>query len=224
MGGWNKKDIIGQVSGRLTALDNGIPFVSCKCECGVIKTIRRNAFMQGVTRSCGCLARDTFLESFQTHGMYKERIYHIWSGMKSRCYRPKCNGYSSYGGKGIKVCEKWQSFIGFYEDMEEGYEEHLTLDRLDNDKDYCKSNCKWATYGEQARNKKGVVNITIDGVTLCIMDWINLYPYITKSMAYKRNLRGELGYHFLRYSGCPISPTEDYPDIIKPSVMINKEI
>ena len=154
------------------------------------------------------------------HGMYKSAIYGIWQGMKGRCNRPTCNGYERYGGRGISYCDKWSAFQGFFEDMGDSFEEGLSLDRLDNDLDYCKDNCKWSTIKEQALNKTTNVKVTIDGVTLCLSQWRDLYG-LTNSMVYKRNDRGELGYHLIRPSGVVIKEGSSY-NLVKPSKLIKE--
>ncbi|AEQ34392.1 HNH endonuclease [Bacillus phage Bastille] len=88
----------------------------------------------------------------KSHGMSNTRIHTIWKNMKQRCYNPKRNKYHLYGGKGIRVCEDWHDFIPFYEwSMGNGYKEGLTIDRIDSDKDYEPSNCRWVTDTENGR-------------------------------------------------------------------------
>ena len=143
------------------------------------------------------------------HGMSATRFYHIWEGMKARCTRKTCNGYEYYGGRGISFDASWEDFNQFYNDMYVTYEDGLTLDRLDSNEDYSVGNCRWVTTAQQARNKSDNVNVEIDGLNLCLSDW-RIHFKLTKSMVYKRNNRGELGYHLLRPSGHPIVDGSDY--------------
>jgi len=107
------------------------------------------------------------------------REYQIWSSMKKRCFSPKAINYSQYGGRGISVCEKWMFFEGFFEDM--GYSNGLCLDRIDNDKGYDPSNCRWVTYKENNRNKSN--NVLIEGKTMA--EWSELTG-ISKNVIWHR--------------------------------------
>ena len=87
------------------------------------------------------------------HGMNRTRPHRIWGAMKKRCKNKKNISYQWYGGKGIKVCERWQSFENFWEDMKEGYSDELSIDRIDGTKDYMPGNCRWATAQQQTDNR-----------------------------------------------------------------------
>lgn len=113
------------------------------------------------------------------HGLSKTRIHKIWHSMYCRCYYPKTNGYKNYGGRGIKVCEEWKhldGFINFYNwAMSHGYNDYLTLDRIDNDKDYEPSNCRWITPKEQSNHRRNNVYYTINGITKTSKQWCEYY-------------------------------------------------
>ena len=88
------------------------------------------------------------------HGMWGTRIYRIWGGMRTRCINPNSPDYKNYGGRGIKVCDRWRDFKNFYEDMKDGYKDNLTIDRINNNGNYELLNCKWRTVKQQSRNTR----------------------------------------------------------------------
>jgi hypothetical protein len=103
--------------------------------------------------------------------MHGTPSWEVWQGMNSRCYHPGATGYARYGGRGIKVCDRWRnSFSNFYEDMGDKPKGSM-LERIDNDGDYCPENCKWASFKEQMRNRSNNVEITYAGKTQCISAW-----------------------------------------------------
>lgn len=124
--------------------------VKAICECGNEGIYVLAALKNGNTKSCGCYS----LESKRTHGMYNTRQYQTWADMKTRCDNVNHKWYPEYGGRGISYIEKWSTFEGFWEDMQEGYSDDLSLDRIDNDGLYCKENCRWATDEYQSHNQR----------------------------------------------------------------------
>jgi hypothetical protein len=104
------------------------------------------------------------------HGMSNTPTYWVWVGMRTRCLQPKHHTYPNYGGRGIKICERWTTFTNFLEDMGER-PEGKSLDRINNDGDYEPSNCRWATPKEQSMNTRASFLITWNGETLCETDW-----------------------------------------------------
>lgn len=103
--------------------------------------------------------------------LYRTRFYRIWVQMRQRCKNPKSDSYARYGGRGIKVCERWDSFENFIEDMYPTYADSLTIERKNNDGNYEPSNCRWATRDEQANNTSRNRYVTLDGLTLTVTAW-----------------------------------------------------
>ena len=112
-----------------------------KCCCGKEKVICVDAVKRGITKSCGCLKKETTAKT--KHGMRKTRVYYSWFCMKARCLNPNSPNYKNYGGRGITICKEWLEFRNFFRDMGERPQDR-TLDRIDNDGNYCKENCKWS--------------------------------------------------------------------------------
>lgn len=110
-------------------------------------------------------------ESMKKHGMSGTRPYRIWTNMMSRCYNSKSTSFGGYGGRGIRVCDRWHSFILFWEDMKSGYYPELTIDRILNNKNYEKSNCRWITLGAQQNNRRDTTLLTYKRKTQNISQW-----------------------------------------------------
>jgi hypothetical protein len=120
--------------------------------------------------------------------MSKTSEYSLWEGMIARCTVPSRINYADYGGRGIKVSEEWRSFEKFYEDMGRRPSRRYSLDRINNDGDYCKENCKWSTRKEQSRNTSRSVHVTYKDRTMCIEDWAKELG--TRSGTIKGRLKG----------------------------------
>ena len=149
---------------------------NCLCDCGAYKVIMAYSFVKSLTRSCGCLNRETLDLKVSSSWKNKSRLYDIWRHIIIRCEDHKCRAYPRYGGRGIKICEEWkndyESFKKWSEDN--GYNDTLTIDRIDNNQGYNPSNCRWATRKEQQRNKTNNRLIEYNGETKCIGEWVEI--------------------------------------------------
>lgn len=110
------------------------------------------------------------------HGKRNTNIYGVWQTMKTRCYNEHSEKYKNYGGRGITVCDEWRNdFQAFYNwAINNGYDDNLTIDRIDVNEDYSPSNCRWITNKEQQRNRRNNRNITINGETHCLSEWCEI--------------------------------------------------
>lgn len=165
---------VGVRFGRLTILAIGKPpgtyvyTAVCRCDCGTgpLK-VRIQALVSGHTIGCGC-ARGAHL---RTHGLSRHPLYNVWIHMIKRCSDPKNAAFQNYGGRGIRVCERWSKFENFFADMERAYRPGLTIDREDNDGDYEPSNCRWANDVQQSENRRVAISLTFDGRTQSLKAW-----------------------------------------------------
>lgn len=176
------KDITGQKFGRLTALHRtdtvkGKTKWLCLCDCGNLTEVRISHLTSKHTTSCGCIHKENTSKLFSTHNKTKTRIYKIWIGMKQRCYNSSNQDYKYYGGRDIVVCSEWKDdFQTFYNwAMSHGYNDNLTIDRIDVNKNYTPYNCQWTTRKQQGRNRRTNLYFTIGGVTKCLKEWCELY-------------------------------------------------
>lgn len=179
--GTTKLDMTGQRYGRLVVLSEQGKHPSsgvlwrCRCDCGSESVLPGRQLRRGRTRSCGCLAREASAKRLREqtfrHGMRGTRIHGIWSGMIQRTTNPRRSNYAYYGGRGIKVCERWRTFENFYADMGPTYADGLTLDRIDPDGDYCPENCRWANPIKQSQNRRNCAAIEWRGRSLVAAEW-----------------------------------------------------
>ena len=142
----------------------------CQCDCGVIKPMLTSVLNSGSTKSCGCLGRECQPPVLTKHGMCKYSGFKIWQGMLSRCNKVNDHNYHYYGGRGIKVCERWLDPRNFAKDMGEK-PPGCSLDRIDTNGNYCPENCRWATPAQQGANKRNNRMLEHDGQVLHLSEW-----------------------------------------------------
>ena len=182
----NANDISGQKFNMLTAVEyvgrrnkGNHPYWLCRCECGNEKVVSLPNLKSGAVKSCGCLPRiknsARMKEQNKTHGKSKTRLYNIYHQMKTRCYNPAHPFFYRYGGRGISICNEWQEFEVFYAwAINNGYEDGLTIDRINNDGVYSPDNCRWVKMVDQTRNRGTNHHVTVGGETHCLSEWAEI--------------------------------------------------
>ena len=171
------KNMLGLAFGKLSVVKEskkrspgGSVCWECLCECGRLKVINGYLLRKGKTRSCGCLRLGTI--RYYKHGMSKTKEYRAWASMKNRCSNQKHKDYKNYGGRGLRVCDKWvNSFESFIKDMGMRPPGRYTIERIDNNKGYSPGNCKWATFKEQLNNTRRNKLISLEGKTKTLSAW-----------------------------------------------------
>src|SRR5262245_25402196 len=169
---WGRWTVIGPSKKRAS---DGRFYWHCRCECGTERDVCGGSLRHGKTLSCGCLTAEVVGPRakihFTTHGMSKTATYRSWHTMRRRCYKPKFRDFSHYGGRGIKVCDRWlNSFENFLADMGE-CPLGMTLERKNVHADYGPENCVWATRLTQANNTRRNRRLTYAGLTMTVAQW-----------------------------------------------------
>lgn len=179
------KDLTGMKIGKLTVLRYDTKIGKrhswiVSCECGNVRPMKTDS-LKGRTISCGCFARQQTINRSSTHNATKSIEYSSWKAMKDRC-----SSKDNYINRGITVCDEWlNSFETFFADMGERPSKEYSLDRIDNDKGYCKENCRWATKKEQNNNRRNNRLININGETLTVAQWA-VKTNVTENAFYAR--------------------------------------
>lgn len=143
----------------------------CRCDCGTERTVSGATLRDGRSTNCGCVRNEKTGNLRRSHMMSNSPEYHSWWAMRQRTTDPKNIQYADYGGRGIKVCDRWKWFENFYADMGRKPSKHHSIERIDNDGDYSPDNCRWATHFEQGRNKRTNHLLTFDNLTLSLTEW-----------------------------------------------------
>lgn len=162
----NYRDLTGEKFNRLTVLHREGSHGSracwkCRCDCGNEVIVETADLKSGNTKSCGCFRKEIIAERSLKHGEAGNRLYHVWVGIKKRCYDSNSTSYEYYGGRGIRVCDEWRHDYESFRDwaIKNGYNNNATrgectIDRIKVNENYSPQNCRWVSMKEQAMNKR----------------------------------------------------------------------
>lgn len=173
-----KLNLIGKKFGNLTVIDevgyrNKKVYWLCRCNCGNLCEVPTGNLRSGNTTSCGCVHKELTSKLFKIHGQNDTRLYVIWCHIKQRCYNEHCKEHKYYGERNIKMCGAWlNDFMNFYNwAINNGYDDTLTIDRINVNGNYEPNNCRWITQKQQTRNRRSNVIFTYKCKTKCLADW-----------------------------------------------------
>jgi len=179
---YNFKDLTGEKFSRLAVIEfyglnkHQRTLWQCRCDCGRVTVVSGSNLTKGATKSCGCLRSELLSNRLTKHGMAtngdRHSLYKRWASMKARCTNPNEYAFKNYGARGISVCDEWLHFEPFAKwSLKNGYENHLELDRIDNNEGYYPGNCRWVTAQKNQLNKRNNNRITIKNVTKTLSEW-----------------------------------------------------
>lgn len=173
--------MVGQRFGILTVIESGgrnsrgRRIWICKCDCGTTKCFRHDHLNAGLSKSCGCVATSKIVRQSTRHGQatrgHVTPEYRAWQAMRKRCEDAQCKAFKWYGARGIRVCERWQTFENFIRDMRARPSAKHSLDRIDVNGNYEPGNCRWATWREQQNNRSNNRKIVINGESMTANEW-----------------------------------------------------
>lgn len=176
-------DLTGKRYGRLTVIKeverirypSGIPdrMWECVCDCGNIFRCNSGRLRSGNTKSCGCLRKEMASKKSYKHGGSKTKLYRIWDEMNGRCHCETNKAFKNYGARGIIVCDEWRNDFSAFRlwAISNGYQEGLTIERVNNNGNYSPDNCKWIPRSDQPRNRRNCHLITYNGETKTLSEW-----------------------------------------------------
>jgi hypothetical protein len=189
-------DLAGETFGLWTVLHrdstntrNEHPKWICACQCGTWRSISGSDLRSGKSTNCGCKKATNLGDRSRTHGKSRTKIYIAWCGIINRCYDPKSDFFYRYGGRGIKMCDRWRnSFEAFLADMGEPPTAKHSIDRIDNDGNYEPSNCRWQAPQKQMSNQTRTIRVIVNGEETSLMnacklkglDYLNIYRRMKK--------------------------------------------
>lgn len=177
-----------------------------RCSCGKVKTISTSRLTAGTTVSCGCYRDEKKIK----HGGSNWPEYQVWYSMVRRCRDKRCKGYKIYGARGIKVCDRWaDEFSNFISDMGRRPSSKMTIERKDNDGDYCPDNCTWATRLAQGRNTRKNRLITYKEKTKCLSEWAQIFGMKSGTL----NRRLKYGWSIESALETPVKKTPRWHDV-----------
>lgn len=190
------QDLTGQKFGKLTAVSfversKRKTFWRWLCDCGNEKIAWASHVKEGRVKSCGCANSESRRAKPDWHGKTNSPEYRTWTNMMTRCYNEKTERFAHYGGKGVRVCERWHDFKLFYADMGDR-PVGTSIDRINSDGDYELENCRWATKKEQADNRSISVWIEFDGKRLVLTDWARFFNVTQEAIRKRMRNHGTL--------------------------------
>lgn len=190
-------DLTGMKFNRLTAVSyvgqgsSGAKWLF-KCDCGKEIITSSYPVRKGKTKSCGCWNEENKHNRYRVHGLTGTKIQSAWSHMKQRCFNPNCKEYEHYGGRGITVCDEWKNSVAEFAKWayENGYENNLTLDRIDNNGNYEPNNCRWVSMEVQENNKRNNRYYDIDSGSYTLSQIAKMYSVSRDSLYYWIHRKG----------------------------------
>lgn len=181
------KDLTNEKFGKLTVLrqgervrsPTGVSLITwyCQCDCGNYVTVRGGSLSSGNAKSCGCIHDELLKQRNYSHKQSNTKLYDVWKSMKQRCYNVNNKNYEDYGARGIHICEEWKTdYQTFYDwAITNGYQEGLSIDRIEVNESYKPSNCRWVNQKIQCNNTRTNRHITYNEITHTLAEWSDLY-------------------------------------------------